>query len=412
MVDMNVSVQYAGLKVPDWRWMMSDVFVVDALRTPFGSFNGMLADVTAPQMATTVMQGLLARTGLAADRVDEVIVGQVLSGGCGQAPARQAMRGAGIPDSAHALTINKVCGSGLKAIMLGADAIRLGDSQVVIAGGMESMSLAPYVMQKARTGYRMGHGQLLDLMIYDGLTDPYTGRHMGEIGEASVARFGLSREEQDEFAARSYQLAQAAVNGGLFVDEIVPVVKQSKKGEEVLATDEEPFKGDPAKLALLKPVFKKDGTITAGNASTINDGAALALLTDADGLKRHNLKAKARIVACATESRHPDNFPDAPIGAIEKVVAKAGLTMGDIDLFEINEAFASVVLLAIKALKLPLDKVNVNGGACAIGHPIGASGARLAATVIRELHKRQLRYGLATLCIGGGEAVAVIFERV
>lgn len=412
MVDMNVNVQYAGLKVPDWRWMMSDVFVVDALRTPFGSFNGMLADVTAPQMATTVMQGLLARTGLAADRVDEVIVGQVLSGGCGQAPARQAMRGAGIPDSAHALTINKVCGSGLKAIMLGADAIRLGDSQVVIAGGMESMSLAPYVMQKARTGYRMGHGQLLDLMIYDGLTDPYTGRHMGEIGEASVARFGLSREEQDEFAARSYQLAQAAVNGGLFVDEIVPVVKQSKKGEEVLATDEEPFKGDPAKLALLKPVFKKDGTITAGNASTINDGAALALLTDADGLKRHNLKAKVRIVACATESRHPDNFPDAPIGAIEKVVAKAGLTMGDIDLFEINEAFASVVLLAIKALKLPLDKVNVNGGACAIGHPIGASGARLAATVIRELHKRQLRYGLATLCIGGGEAVAVIFERV
>lgn len=409
---MNVNVQYAGLKVPDWRWMMSDVFVVDALRTPFGSFNGMLADVTAPQMATTVMQGLLTRTGLAADRVDEVIVGQVLSGGCGQAPARQAMRGAGIPDSAHALTINKVCGSGLKAIMLGADAIRLGDSQVVIAGGMESMSLAPYVMQKARTGYRMGHGQLLDLMIYDGLTDPYTGRHMGEIGEASVARFGLSREEQDEFAARSYQLAQAAVNGGLFVDEIVPVVKQSKKGEEVLATDEEPFKGDPAKLALLKPVFKKDGTITAGNASTINDGAALALLTDADGLKRHNLKAKVRIVACATESRHPDNFPDAPIGAIEKVVAKAGLTMGDIDLFEINEAFASVVLLAIKALKLPLDKVNVNGGACAIGHPIGASGARLAATVIRELHKRQLRYGLATLCIGGGEAVAVIFERV
>ncbi|WP_318258302.1 thiolase family protein [Geobacter anodireducens] len=404
---MNVNVQYAGLKVPDWRWMMSDVFVVDALRTPFGSFNGMLADVTAPQMATTVMQGLLTRTGLAADRVDEVIVGQVLSGGCGQAQARRGYsRFGACPDNQQ----------GLRQWPEGDHArcrrIRLGDSQVVIAGGMESMSLAPYVMQKARTGYRMGHGQLLDLMIYDGLTDPYTGRHMGEIGEASVARFGLSREEQDEFAARSYQLAQAAVNGGLFVDEIVPVVKQSKKGEEVLATDEEPFKGDPAKLALLKPVFKKDGTITAGNASTINDGAALALLTDADGLKRHNLKAKARIVACATESRHPDNFPDAPIGAIEKVVAKAGLTMGDIDLFEINEAFASVVLLAIKALKLPLDKVNVNGGACAIGHPIGASGARLAATVIRELHKRQLRYGLATLCIGGGEAVAVIFERV
>lgn len=391
---------------------MSDLFVVEALRTPFGSFGGMLAEVPAPLLAASVMTGLLTRSGLAADQVDEVIVGQVLSGGCGQAPARQAMRAAGIPDTAHALTINKVCGSGLKAIMLGCDSIRLGESQVVIAGGMENMSLAPYILKKARTGYRMGHGELLDLMIYDGLQDPYTGRHMGEIGEASVERGGLTRAEQDELAQRSYLLAQAAVSGGVFADEIVPFVKQSKKGEEILANDEEPFKGDPAKLTQLRAAFKKDGTITAGNASTINDGAALVLLTDGAGLKKHNLTPKARIVASATESRHPDNFPEAPIDAIEKAVARAGLKLADIDLFEINEAFASVALLAIKGLNLPLDKVNVNGGACAIGHPIGASGARLAATVIRELHKRNLRYGLATLCIGGGEAVAVIFERV
>ncbi len=391
---------------------MKDVFVVDALRTPFGSFGGALGEVEAPKLAAAVMQGLLQKSGLAATAIDEVIVGQVLSGGSGQAPARQAMRAAGIPDAAHALTINKVCGSGLKAIMLGADSIRLGEAQTVIAGGMENMSLAPYLLAKGRSGYRMGHGQLLDLMIHDGLQDPFTGRHMGEIGEGSVERGGLSREEQDAFAVRSYELAQAAVSGGLFAEEIVPVVKKGKKGEEIVAVDEEPFKGDPARLPQLKAVFKKDGTITAGNASTINDGAALALLTDADGLKRHNLRARARIVATATESRHPDHFPEAPIGAIEKVCARAGLKIADIDLFEINEAFASVALLAVKALKLPLEKVNVNGGACAIGHPIGASGGRLAATVIRELHKRQLRYGLATLCIGGGEAVAVIFERV
>ena len=391
---------------------MGEVFVVEALRTPFGSFGGTLAEVPAVELAATVMRGLLEKSGLSADAVDEVIVGQVLGGGCGQAPARQAMRAAGIPDAAHALTINKVCGSGLKAIMLGADSIRLGESQVVIAGGMENMSLAPYLLAKGRNGYRMGHGQLLDLMIYDGLQDPFTGRHMGEVGEASVERNALTRAEQDDFAVRSYQLAQAAVSAGVFNDEIVPVVKKGRKGDEIVASDEEPFKGDPTKLAALKAVFKKDGSITAGNASTINDGAALTLLTDAAGLKKYNLTAKARIVATATESRHPDNFPEAPIGAIEKVCAKAGLQLADIDLFEINEAFASVALLAIKGLGLPLEKVNVNGGACAIGHPIGASGGRLAATVIRELHKRQLRYGLATLCIGGGEAVAVIFERV
>jgi len=380
---------------------MKEVFVVDALRTPFGSFSGALADVDAPRLAATVMKELLAKAKLSPETVDEVVVGQVLSGGCGQAPARQAMRGAGIPDSAHALTINKVCGSGLKAIMLGADSIRLGESQIVIAGGMENMSLAPYILRKARTGYRMGHGELLDLMIYDGLQDPYTGRHMGEIGEASAERGNLSREVQDEFARRSYQLAQAAVNGGVFADEIVPVVKKGKKGDETITTDEEPFKGDPDKLSALRAAFKKDGTITAGNASSINDGAALALLTDADGLKKHNLTPKARIVAAATESRHPDNFPEAPIGAIEKVCARAGLSIADIDLFEINEAFASVALLAIKGLGLPLDKVNVNGGACAMpphrrqrrtagrhGHP-GTPPAAEALWPRHPLHRRR-----------------------
>jgi acetyl-CoA C-acetyltransferase len=392
--------------------MGSEVFVVEAKRTPFGSMGGTLSDVAAATLGATAMRAVLESSSVSVDAVDEVIVGQVLSGGCGQAPARQAMRGVGIPDEVPALTINKVCGSGLKAVMLGADSIRLGESGVVVAGGMESMSLAPYFLEKARTGYRMGNGKLIDLMIYDGLTDPFTGRHMGEIGEASVERNGLSREEQDDFALRSYRLAQTAVQEGIFARELAPVVKQNKKGEVRVETDEEPFKVDFDRLPGLKPVFRKDGTITAGNASTINDGAAMLLLAGEEALERHNLTARARIVAQATSSRHPDEFPEAPIGAIEKVCARAGLSVADIDLFEINEAFASVALLAIKAHNIPLDKVNVNGGACAIGHPIGASGARLATTLVHEMGRRQKRYGLATLCIGGGEAVAVIFERI
>ncbi len=392
--------------------MSEDVYVVDGMRTPFGSFGGGLSDVAAPQLAAAVIKRLLSRNLLPADAVGEVILGQVLSGGCGQAPARQAMRAAGLPDAVPAMTINKVCGSGLKAVMLGCDSIKLGNADVVLAGGMENMSMAPYVLKKARAGYRMGNGELFDLMIHDGLSDPYTGVHMGDIGEASVERNGLTRAEQDAFAVRSYRLAQAAVTEGTFKDEIVPVVKSVRGTEAVVADDEEPFKGDVEKIAALKPVFKKDGTITAGNASPISDGAAVLLLAGAAAVKKHNLKAKARIVASSTSSLHPDYFPEAPVSAIEAVCAKAGLKIGDIDLFEINEAFASVPLIAIKNLKLDPAKVNVNGGACAIGHPIGASGARLAVTVVRELHKRKLRYGLATLCIGGGEAVAVIFERV
>lgn len=392
--------------------MDSEVFVVEAKRTPFGSLGGSLSDVPAAALGTAAIRGVLEAVALAPEAVDEVIVGQVLSGGCGQAPARQAMRGAGIPDGVPALTINKVCGSGLKAVMLAADSIRLKESSLVVAGGMESMSLAPYFLKKARTGYRMGNAELLDMMIHDGLSDPYTGRHMGDIGEASVERNGLTRQEQDEMALRSYRLAQAAVDGGLFADEIVPVIKKVRGADISVVSDEEPFKVDFDRLRTLKPVFKKDGTITAGNASSISDGAGMLLLADAAALKQHSLTPKARIVAQATSSRHPDEFPEAPIDAIAKVCARAGLGLADIDLFEINEAFASVTLLAIKAHNIPLDKVNVNGGACAIGHPIGASGARLAATVIRELNHRQQRYGLATLCIGGGEAVAVIFERI
>jgi acetyl-CoA C-acetyltransferase len=382
------------------------------LRTPLGSFGGVLSDVEAPRLAAAVIGGLLERTGLKAEAVDEVIVGQVLSGGCGQAPARQAMRHAGLPDTIPALTINKVCGSGLKALMLGAGSIRLGDAEVVIAGGMENMSMAPYLLGKGRYGYRMGNGELLDLMVHDGLQDPYSGKHMGVIAEATTEKHGLTREEQDGFALRSYRRAQAAVKEGTFRDEIVPVVKQGRKGDVTISDDEEPFKVDFDKLTSLRGAFKKDGTVTAGNASTINDGAALTLLASGEAVQKYGLKPKARLVAYATNSLHPDLFTEAPVGAIEKACAKAGLKIGDIDLFEINEAFAAVTLLAIKQLGIDPEKVNVNGGACAIGHPLGVSGGRLTATLVRELHKRQARYGLATLCIGGGEAVAAIFESL
>jgi acetyl-CoA C-acetyltransferase len=391
---------------------MKEVYVIESLRTPLGSFGGTLSDIEAPQLAATVIRGLLERSGLAADAIDEVIIGQVLSGGAAQAPARQAMRFAGLPDSIPAMTINKVCGSGLKALMLGAGSIRLGDAEVVIAGGMENMSLAPYLLKKGRYGYRMGGGELLDLLIHDGLQDPYSGKHMGVIAEATAEKHGLTRDEQDDFALRSYHRAQVALKEGIFRDEIVPVVKQTRKGDEVVSEDEEPFKVDFDKLAGLRAAFKKDGTITAGNASTINDGAALSLLAGTGAVAKYGLKPKARLVSYASYSMHPDQFTEAPVGAIEKACAKAGVAIGEIDLFEINEAFAAVTLLAIKQLGLDPAKVNVNGGAVAIGHPLGASGARLTATLVREMHKRQARYGLATLCIGGGEAVAAIFERI
>ena len=390
---------------------MQEVFVVEALRTPFGSLGGALSRIPAAKLGATVIKALMERSGLDAAAVDEVIAGQVLSGGCGQAPARQAMRYAGLPDSVAAMTINKVCGSGLKAMMLAADAIRLGNAAVVVAGGMENMSLAPHLLAQARAGYRLGGGELVDLMIADGLQDPYSGNHMGVIAEAAVARNHISRDRQDDYARRSYQRAQQAVEQGIFAAELVSVAA-GRKGELTVAQDEEPFKCNLDKMTQLRPVFAKDGSITAANASIISDGAAFALLAGEKAVKQHNLTVRARLVAAATSSLAPDYFPEAPVEAIGKVCERAGIRLDEIALFEINEAFAAVALLAIDALKLDEDKVNVNGGAVSIGHPLGASGARLAATLVRELHRRRQRYGLAVLCIGGGEAVAAIFERV
>lgn len=390
---------------------MNDVFIVEARRTPFGSFGGVLSEVAAPELASQVISDLLKRQPVPAESIDEVIIGQVLQGGCGQAPARQAMRKAGLPDSVHAMTINKVCGSGLKAIMLAADSIRLGNSSTVIAGGMENMSLAPYLLPKARFGYRLGNSQITDLLIHDGLQDPYSGRHMGEITESWIERHGLTREDQDAYAARSYRLAQAAIEAGTFAEELTPVVKSGRKGDVTIDQDEEPGRGNIEKLASLRTAFKKEGTITAGNASTINDGAAFTLVCSQAVLERYNLKPLARLVASASHSIAPDDFAEAPVGAIKKAIERASISLADIDLFEINEAFSAVPLVAIRALGIDPERVNVNGGAVAIGHPIGASGARLAVTLIRELKSRKQRYGVASLCIGGGEAVAAVFER-
>jgi acetyl-CoA C-acetyltransferase len=390
---------------------MKEVFVVDAARTPFGSLGGALSELPAPRLAGQVIEGLLRRTGVAPAAVERVVIGEVLTAGVGQAPARQAMRFAGLPDAIPATTVNKVCGSGLEALAIAAASIRLGDVSLALAGGMESMSLAPYALSRARQGYRLGDGALTDLLVGDGLTDPYDGRHMGAIADAAAARTGIDRAAQDAYAIRSYQLAQQAVEGGVFDAEIVPVTKKGRKGDEVVARDEEPFRVDLARLAKLRPVFTEGGTITAGNASTLNDGAALALLASGEAVKAHGLAPKARLVATATFSMAPDHFTDAPVGAIEAVCRKAGIAAGDVDVFEINEAFALVPLIAVRRLELPPGKVNPNGGAVALGHPIGASGGRLVATVVRELQARKLRYGLAVLCIGGGEAIAAVLER-
>jgi len=391
---------------------MKDVFIVSAFRTPFGSFNGSLSNVTAPELAAQVIAKLMEQSGLAGEQIDEVIIGQVLQGGSAQAPARQAMRKAGLPDTTHAMTINKVCGSGLKAIMLAADSIQLKDSNIAIAGGMENMSQAPYALPKARFGQRLGNGEMVDLIIQDGLLDPYSGRHMGDITEDWIEKHRVTREDQDQYAARSYQLSQAAAKNGTFTDELVPVVIKTRKGEIIVSEDEEPSRGNIDKLPDLRPAFRKNGTITAGNASSINDGAGLALVASAEAVKQYNLQPVAKLIASATNSIHPELFAEAPIGAIKKCCAKAGLKISDIDLFEINEAFSSVPLVAIKELGLDPETVNVNGGAVSIGHPIGASGGRLVATLLREMRVRNNKYGLATLCIGGGEAVTAIFELI
>lgn len=391
---------------------MNKVYLVDALRTPFGSFGGTLSTEKATDLAAHCMQRLLERADLQGEQVDEVIIGQVLMAGAGQGPARIAMRAANIPDQVPAMAINKVCGSGLKSLMMAADAIQLGNSEVVLAGGMENMSLAPYTVPGVRTGLRMGPGKVLDLMLHDALTDPYSGRHVGEVTEQLITSYGITREEMDDYALRSYQRSQEAINNGSLAEEISPYIIKSRRGDVTVAQDEEPFKVKFDKLASLRPVFQKDGTITAGNASTINDGAVMTLLASEQAVERYGLQPKARLIADASHSIHPDNFAEAPVGAIEKVCAKAGLKIADIGLFEINEAFAAVPLMAMRKHDLPIDKVNVNGGAVSIGHPLGASGTRLATTLVHEMVRRQERYGLATLCIGGGEAVACLFELV
>ncbi len=387
-----------------------DVFLVEALRTPFGSFGGALSSVEAPRLGAHVIKALLEKTSLRGEDIDEVIIGNVVTAGEGQAPARQAAIYANIPVSVPAMTINKVCGSGLKSMMLAVGSIKLGDANMVIAGGMENMSSVPYYLKKGRFGYRMGDGVVTDGMVYDGLWDPYNNIHMGLIAEEIAKKHNISREEQDEYAIRSYKLAQAAQDG-VFKDEIVPITIKQKKTETVVDKDEDPYKVNFEKVSKLRGAFDKNGTVTAANSSTISDGAAIGLLASEDAVKKHDLKPLARVVAYSTYSTEPKLFPEAPVGAIKRVLERANLSIDDIGLFEINEAFAVVVLVAVKELNLDIDKVNVNGGAVSVGHPIGASGGRLAATLVKQMQRQNVQYGLATLCIGGGEAVAMVFEK-
>lgn len=392
---------------------MSEVYIVNGARTPIGSFLGELSGLSASELGATAIQGVLKRSGVKPEAIDEVIMGCVLPAGIGQAPARQAMRKAGIPDSTGAVTLNKVCGSGMKAVMIANAEIKAGDYEMVIAGGMESMSQAPFYVKGLRTGVKMGNQTLIDSMISDGLWDPYNDMHMGNCAEQCVTKHNLSREEQDAYARQSYERAQKAVKDGVFKNEIEPVSIPQRKGDpKLVETDEEPFKGDPEKLSGLRPAFDKAGSITAGNASTINDGAAALLLASEEAVKSHGLKPVARIVASATHSHDPVWFTTAPVDAMKKALQKANLTVEDIDLFEVNEAFAAVAMVAQRELNIPMDKFNVRGGAVALGHPIGASGARLLVTLIHALKDAGKKRGLASLCIGGGEAVAMIIEVV
>lgn len=391
---------------------MDDAVILGGARTPIGAFQGSLASFTAPQLGAKAIQAALERTGVPARDVDEVIMGCVLTGGMGQAPARQAAIFGGIPDSVPAMTVNKVCGSGMKAVMLAAQSIRLGESKLVLAGGMESMSNAPYALDKARTGYRMGNGTLIDLMIHDGLWDPYGDCHMGMCGDSTAAELNLTRAELDEFAAESYRRAQKAQATGRFRAEIVPISVPQRKGDPIIVDqDEEPGKGDPGKLASLRPAFSKDGVTTAGNASSIDDGACALIVASATEAEKRSLKPMGRIVAYATHAQKPDRFTTAPAAAIQKLLQSAQLSIDDIDIFEVNEAFAVVALAAKNAVNIPGEKLNVNGGAVALGHPIGMTGARLVLTALHELRVRNARYAIASPCIGGGEATAILLER-
>lgn len=392
---------------------MQDVVIVAATRTAVGSFQGSLAHVPAVELGAAVIRQLLAQTGLDGAQVDEVIMGQVLTAGAGQNPARQAAIKAGLPFAVPALTLNKVCGSGLKALHLGAQAIRCGDAEVIIAGGQENMSLSNYIMPGARTGLRMGHAQVVDTMISDGLWDAFNDYHMGITAENLVDKYGISREAQDAFAAASQQKATAAIEAGRFVEEITPVLIPQRKGDPIaFTTDEQPRAGTTAdSLAKLRPAFKKDGSVTAGNASSLNDGAAAVMLMSAAKAKALGLPVLARIAAYANAGVDPAIMGIGPVSATQRCLSKAGWTLQQLDLIEANEAFAAQALAVGQELNWDASKVNVNGGAIAIGHPIGASGCRILVTLLHEMLKRDAKKGLATLCIGGGQGVALAIER-
>ena len=391
--------------------MSGSVVLVAARRTPIGAFQGVLSAATAPQLGAAAIRGALESAKVAPTEVQEVIMGCVLPAGLGQAPARQAAIGAGIPVATPATTINKMCGSGLKAIMMAADQIRAGDVEIVVAGGLESMSNAPYLLPKARSGYRMGHGEVLDHMFYDGLQSPWDGQLMGCFAENTAGRYAFTREQQDAFAAESVRRALAAVENGAFDAEITPVTVKGRKGETRIERDETPFTCDLAKIPQLKPAFRKDGTVTAASSSSISDGAAAAVLMSAGAAAVRGLTPLARVVGYASHAQEPEWFTLAPVGAIQKVLARAGWSAADVDLFEVNEAFAVVSMAAARDIGIPADKLNVNGGACALGHPIGATGARIVATLAHALARRGMRRGIAALCIGGGEATAIAIER-
>jgi acetyl-CoA C-acetyltransferase len=389
-----------------------EVFIASAARTPIGSYLGTLAAQSAPELGATAIRAALERAALTPEKVEEVFMGNVLSAGIGQAPARQASLKAEIPDTVPTTTVSKVCGSGLQAVVFGAKTVMLGDADIVVAGGMESMSNVPYYLTKARTGYRMGDDKIVDGMIFDGLWDPYGNFHMGVAGELCAREYGLSREAQDEFARESYRRAVGAQKEGLFAQEIARVEVPQRKGSPiVIDLDEEPGRGDPEKFGKLRPAFKDDGTITAANASSINDGAAAVVLASAKAVSAHGLTPLARVVGYGSAAQAPEWFTTAPAKAIDATLTKLGVKKDDIDLWEINEAFSCVAMACSRLSGLDPSKVNVRGGAVALGHPIGASGARILTTLLYAMKDRNAKRGLATLCIGGGEAVAMVVER-
>ncbi|MFV0509429.1 MAG: thiolase family protein [Shewanella algae] len=387
-----------------------DIVIVAAKRTAMGGFQGCLSTVPSPQLAAFSIKALMETTGVKGEQVDEVLMGCVLPAGLGQAPARQAVLGAGLPQSVGATTVNKVCGSGMKTVMLAHDLIKAGSANIVIAGGMESMSQAPYLLDKARGGMRMGHGKVLDHMFLDGLEDAYTGGAMGTFAQKTADDFGLTREAMDAFALSSLEKANAAITSGAFKEEIVPVTVSSRRGDTLIDTDEQPGNARPDKIPALRPAFAKDGTITAANSSSISDGAASLMLMSREQAENLGLAVMATIKGHATHSQEPAMFTTAPVGAMQKLLAQTGWSKDEVDLFEINEAFAMVTMLAISELGLDAAKVNVSGGACALGHPIGCSGARLLVTLVHALKARGLKRGMASLCIGGGEATAMAIE--